>query len=149
MTRQRLSIRGPWGIRISQSWNPDDFGSPKLAPPQRHEITQMLIGSAVKKGGAMSRERANYIVNEALALATFDKRGGITFHLRGNRDAIISQICKIMAIWDLPMTSEEATCIVDKAIAARSWSGRWLWWIIAAIGVAVLLALISAMPPSA
>jgi hypothetical protein len=130
MTRQWISIRGPWGIRIDQS-REEDFGSPNLVARQRYEITQTLIDAAVKKGGPMSRERANYIVNKTLAVATFDERSGITFRLRGNRDAVISQMCEVMSLWDFPMTAEEATRIVDRAIAARSWFSRRFWWIIA------------------
>jgi hypothetical protein len=147
MTRQWISIRGPWGIRIDRSWD-EDLGSPNLVARQRYEITQMLIDAAVKKGGPMSRERANYIVNRTLAVATFDECGGITFRLHGNRDAIISQICEVMSLWDFPMTAEEATRIVDRAIAARPWFARWFWCIIAGLGLAVLLTLIIAMPAS-
>ena len=136
MTRQWISIRGPWGIRIGQSWDPEDFEPPKLATWQRYEITQMLIDAAVKKGGDVSRERANYIVNKSLALATFDKCGGITFHLRGNREAIINQICDVMALWASPMDRTEAAGIVDRAINRRRWL-KWIW--IAAIGVLVYI----------
>jgi hypothetical protein len=82
-----MPVRAPWGIRIGQPWGPEDFEPPRLAMWQRYEITQMLIDAAVKKGGDMSKERANFIVNKTLALATFDKRRGITFHLGGNREA--------------------------------------------------------------
>jgi hypothetical protein len=123
MTRRRISIHGPWGIRIGRSW---DFEPPRLATWQRYEITQMLIDAAVKKGGDMSKERANYIVNKTLALATFDKRGGITFHLHGNREAIINQICDVMALWDWPMDRTEAAGIVDRAINRRRWL-KWIW----------------------
>ena len=74
----------------------------------------------------MSRERANYIVNKTLALATFDKRGGITFHLRGNRETIINQICEVMALWDSPMDRAETAGIVDRAINRRRWV-KWIW----------------------
>ena len=138
MTRQWISIRGPWGIRIGQSWGPEDFEPPKLVTRQRYEITQMLIDAAVKKGGDMSRERANYIVNKTLALATFDKRGGITFHLRGNRETIINQICEVMALWDSPMDRAETAGIVDRAINRRRWV-KWIW--IAAIVVVIWIAI--------
>jgi hypothetical protein len=137
MTRRWISIRGPWGIRIGQSWGPEDF-EPRLATWQRSEITQILIDAAVKKGGDMSKVRANYIVNKALALATFDKRGGITFHLRGNREAIINQICDVMALWDWPMDRTEAAGIVDRAINRRRWL-KWIW--IAAIVVVISIAI--------
>jgi hypothetical protein len=134
MTRRWISIRAPWGIRIGQPWGPEDFEPPRLATWQRYEITQMLIDAAVKKGGDMSKERANFIVNKTLALATFDKRRGITFHLGGNREAIINQICDVMALWDWPMDHTEAADIVDKAINRRRWL-KWYW--IAAILVAI------------
>lgn len=92
MTRRWISIRAPWGIRIGQSWSQEDFEPPRRATWQRYEITQMLIDAAVKKGGGMSKERANFIVNKTLALATF---------------------------WDLPMDHTEAADIVDNAINRR------------------------------
>jgi hypothetical protein len=139
MTRRWISIRGPWGIRIGQTWGPEDF-EPRLATWQRSEITQILIDAAVKKGGDMSKVRATYIVNKTLALATFDKRGGITFHLRGSREAIINQICDVMALWDWPMDRTEAAGIVDRAINRRRWL-KWIW--IAAIVVVISIAAIA------
>ena len=109
MTRRWISIRAPWGIRIGQSWSQEDFEPPRLATWQRYEITQMLIDAAVKKGGGMSKERANFIVNKTLALATF---------------------------WDLPMDHTEAADIVDNAINRRRWL-KWFW--ITAILVAILI----------
>ena len=82
----------------------------------------------------MSREDCDYVIDRALATGGLDSDGNPTLHVKGTRDEIIGQIMEIAGGWGQPMTRNEATRVVYKAIAKRSWPWLWIW---IALGAAI------------
>ena len=67
-------------------------------------------------GKHMTREAADYIIDEALAAGVLDSDGCLNFRVRGTREEIVATIMETTASWGRPMSRAEAEQKADEAI---------------------------------